>query len=82
MFFMNRLLVLMCVMFAALGSANSYAEQKLQAAKSDIVFVSKQMGVPIGSAPPTLPKPGFNPRPSKIPRQANTKSAANSPSKA
>ena len=47
MFFMNRLLVLMCVMFAALGSANSYAEQKLQAAKSDIVFVSKQMGVPV-----------------------------------
>ena len=47
MFFMNRPLVLMCVMFAALGSANSYAEQKLQAAKSDIVFVSKQMGVPV-----------------------------------
>ena len=47
MFFMNRLLVLMCMIFAALGSATSHAEQKLQAAKSDIVFVSKQMGVPV-----------------------------------
>jgi len=35
------------MVFAALGSATSHAEQKLQAAKSDIVFVSKQMGVPV-----------------------------------
>jgi len=157
MFFMNRLLVLMCMIFAALGSATSHAEQKLQAAKSDIVFVSKQMGVPvegrfksfdaqisfdpakpasgkisfsvdmasaslgaketdaevqksdwfstakfakagfqstaikktapdnknpIGSAQPNLPKPGFSPPPSKKPRPANMKSAANSLSKA
>jgi len=47
MFFMKRPVVLMCVVFAALANASAYAEQKLQAAKSDIVFVSKQMGVPV-----------------------------------
>jgi polyisoprenoid-binding protein YceI len=47
MYLMNRLLLLVCVIFTAFGSATSHAQQKLQAAKSDIVFVSKQMGVPV-----------------------------------
>jgi len=47
MFSINRWVLLACVVWAGLGSQATYAQQKLQTAQSDIVFVSKQMGVPV-----------------------------------
>jgi polyisoprenoid-binding protein YceI len=47
MFLMHRFVLLVCVAWVGLASQTSHAQQKLQAAQSEIVFVSKQMGVPV-----------------------------------
>jgi len=47
MFLMHRFVLLACVAWVGLASQTSHAQQKLQAAQSEIVFVSKQMGVPV-----------------------------------
>ena len=43
----SRLLASAVVAVAALGASAAFAEQKLVPAQSEIVFVSKQMGVPV-----------------------------------
>ena len=47
MHFLKKLLLLACVTWTALGSAATNSPQKLQTAQSQILFVSKQMGVPV-----------------------------------
>mgnify|MGYP000161813824 CR=1 FL=1 len=42
-----RFLLATLMAFALWGHSASHAQQKLQAAQSEIVFVSKQMGVPV-----------------------------------
>ncbi|MFM7800828.1 MAG: YceI family protein [Limnohabitans sp.] len=44
---MNKQMLLTCMVLTALGSSAAIAQQKLETAQSEIVFVSKQMGVPV-----------------------------------